>query len=252
LHRHATLTPSGKMIFVTSWDDGHPLDAKVAELLERHGFSGTFFVPIRNREGIPVIGAAALRALSARHEIGSHTLDHAYLRGMPREVAQRQVYEGKAELENLLGHTVAGFCYPGGRYNAETVAIVRGAGFAFARSVENLVTDRPLDPFRVATTLQLYPHPRRVLTRNLLKYGRRLRKVELYRRLLRAEGLEAQLRLAAQYAAARDGVLHLWGHSWEIEKLGLWAMLERFFGWLAEQAPTSGTLGSLLAAAPRS
>ena len=233
------------MIFVSSWDDGHPLDEKLAELLERRGFRGTFFVPIRNSEGLPVIGASALRALSLRHEIGSHTLDHTYLHGIPRDVVRRQVCDGKTELEDLLGQSVAGFCYPGGRYDSETVAIVRAAGFAFARSVENLVVARPNDPFRVPTTLQFYPHRRGVLTRNLLRYGGRMRKSRLYWRLIREGDLEAQLRLAARYAASRRGVLHIWGHSWEIEKLGLWGVLERFLDWLPELAPAPSTIGSL-------
>jgi peptidoglycan/xylan/chitin deacetylase (PgdA/CDA1 family) len=237
------------MIFVTSWDDGHPLDEKVAELLERRGFSGTFFVPIRNSEGLPVMGAAELRALSANHEVGSHTLEHAYLRGLGRETVHRQVCDGKTALEDLLGRPVAGFCYPGGRYNAATIAIVRAAGFAYARTVENLVTDRPKDPYRVPTTLQFYPHPPRVLTRNLLKHGRLLRKSPLYFSLLHADGLEAQLRLAARYAHAHGDVLHIWGHSWEIDTLGLWDALERFLDWLAELAPAPRTVGSLLQSA---
>ncbi len=237
------------MIFVTSWDDGHPLDEKLAELLERRRFSGTFFVPNRNSEGPPVIGASALRALSTRHEIGSHTLDHIYLHGIPREVVRRQVCDGKAALENLLGRAVTGFCYPGGRYDDETVSIVRAAGFTFARTVENLVTDRPQDPYRVPTTLQFYPHRRRVLTRSLLRYGSRLHKSGLYWRLLRDDSLEGQLRLAAHYAQTHSGVLHVWGHSWEIEKLGLWGALERFLEWLVDLAPAADTIGSLLGSA---
>jgi hypothetical protein len=30
----------------TSWDDGHPSDLRVAELLIKHGLRGTFYVPM--------------------------------------------------------------------------------------------------------------------------------------------------------------------------------------------------------------
>ena len=52
--------------FTTSWDDGHPLDLRLAELLATHGFSGTFYVPRGNREGRPVMTTAELRALTER------------------------------------------------------------------------------------------------------------------------------------------------------------------------------------------
>jgi peptidoglycan/xylan/chitin deacetylase (PgdA/CDA1 family) len=65
-----------KTIFTTSWDDGHPLDARMAELLSLHEFQGTFYVPVSNREGLPVLGPEDLRRLGQGFEIGSHTIDH--------------------------------------------------------------------------------------------------------------------------------------------------------------------------------
>src|SRR5688500_11915407 len=41
-------------IVTTSWDDGHPLDIRLAEMLARHGVAGTFYVPLRY-EGVPVM-----------------------------------------------------------------------------------------------------------------------------------------------------------------------------------------------------
>ena len=69
-----------KAIFTTSWDDGHPLDTRIAELLSRHGFQGTFYVPLSNREGLPVMPPEEMRRLGRGFEIGSHTIDHCYLK----------------------------------------------------------------------------------------------------------------------------------------------------------------------------
>ena len=31
----------------------------------------------------------------------------------------------------------------------------------------------------------------------------------------------------------KGGIIHLWGHSWEIEKFDQWKMLERFFKFIS-------------------
>jgi peptidoglycan/xylan/chitin deacetylase (PgdA/CDA1 family) len=234
------------MIFVSSWDDGHPLDARVGELLQRYGFKGTFFVPLRNREGLPVIGAGSLRALAARHEIGSHTLDHVYLRGLPTPQMREQICAGRQQLESLLGRSVVGFCYPGGKFDDTAVQLVREAGFGYARSVENLETALPVDVYRVATTLQVFPHAGPVLANNLLRYPHRMRKAALLMRLLAGRSLGDRLRIAAAYAKEKSGVLHIWGHSWELEQHDLWATLEQFLSWVSGLAPRSMSLAELM------
>ena len=58
----------------TSWDDGHPLDLRVAELLTKHRIGGTFYIPrIAEKE---TMSAAHIRQLSLAFEIGAHTLHH--------------------------------------------------------------------------------------------------------------------------------------------------------------------------------
>ncbi|MEJ0037599.1 MAG: polysaccharide deacetylase family protein [Gammaproteobacteria bacterium] len=236
---------------VTSWDDGHPLDERLGELLQRHGVKGTFFVPIRNAEGLPTLAVEALRRLDAVHEIGSHTYDHCYLRTVTEEEARRQVSMGKSALQDRLGHEVAGFCYPGGKYDARVTQTVRAAGFRYARTVENLRTDRSLEPFEVPTTLQFYPHSAAVLARNLVRYPDRLRKLELLHRLAWRRPLEEQLAAAAAYASSRDGVLHIWGHSWELERFDLWGRLERFLRQMHDVPFEALTVGDLVSRSPR-
>src|SRR4051794_21779274 len=39
-------TAGGKPVFITtSWDDGHPLDIRIAELLAKYDLPGTFYIP---------------------------------------------------------------------------------------------------------------------------------------------------------------------------------------------------------------
>lgn len=158
----------GSMRFTLSVDDGHPLDLRLADKLARHGIPATFYVPTTNCEGPPVMSAPQLRTLAAQFELGSHTAEHRFLAQLGRAAAWRQVRDGKASLEDALGRRVDGFCYPGGRYRREHVALVRAAGFTHARTTQNLRTDAGRQAFEMPTTLQFYPHPRRVLVRNFV------------------------------------------------------------------------------------
>lgn len=232
--------------FTSSWDDGHPLDRKLAELMARHGIRGAFYCPLHNAEGRPVMGAADLRALDqgdGAFEIGSHTRDHAYASRLGPADWARQVVQGKSQLEDRLGHAVQGFCYPGGQRSAAAALVVAAAGFAYARTTENLRSDCGSDPFAMPTTLQCYPHSRGVLGRNYLRHGGWGRRAPLAAACLGTGALETRLQRAfAACQRSPGGVFHLWGHSWEIEALGLWPVLERFFAHVAASVPAAARL----------
>ncbi len=68
-------------------------------------------------------------------EIGAHTLTHPLLAALSRKEQEREIVDSKRTLEDLIGLPVASFSYPfGGRrdYTAESVNLVRSAGFARA------------------------------------------------------------------------------------------------------------------------
>jgi peptidoglycan-N-acetylglucosamine deacetylase len=227
------------MIFTTSWDDGHPLDQKLANLLAKHGMAGTFFCPITNAEQRPVMSPQALRALQGpAFEIGSHTLDHRYASRTSGQDWQAQVVRGKAALEDSLGHVVQGFCYPGGELSASAKRTVIEAGFSYGRTTENFRLDCGNDPFLVPTTVQFYPHSRAVIARNWLRKG----KWSLRFRMALGLGGQTQLlpRLQTALAQAQQdptAVFHLWGHSWELEEHALWSELDRFLATVAAVVP---------------
>jgi Polysaccharide deacetylase len=170
----------------------------------------------------------ALRALDGTFEVGSHTLDHAYADSMSGAEWQRQVNAGKLALEDRLGHGVAGFCYLGGKRQADSLAIVGPAGFAYARTGVNLQVDAGEDCFLMPTTLQVYPHRGSVLLRNFVKGRHWRRRLPGLVRALSQADLHRRLMALLEQALASDGVFHAWGHSWEIEALGLWPRLDEF------------------------
>jgi peptidoglycan/xylan/chitin deacetylase (PgdA/CDA1 family) len=225
------------MYFTSSWDDGHPLDMQLAELLTRFGFAATLYVPESNREGLPVLARGQLTELDQQFEIGSHTLDHAYATHMSSQDWRRQVIDGKKALEDALGHEVQGFCYPGGKMQVDSRQIVVEAGFQYARTIENFWDKSKGDIFLMPTTLQFYPHSREVLIRNFLRGRQWAARWNTWAAAMSSSDLQTRLRASLDAVIKHDGVFHLWGHSWEIEALGAWDTLKEFLAYANDRVP---------------
>jgi peptidoglycan/xylan/chitin deacetylase (PgdA/CDA1 family) len=221
---------SGAVYVTTSWDDGHVLDHAMAGLLETYDLPGTFYVAPRNIE-LSVrerLGERGTKLIGERFEIGGHTLTHLRLTTMTPEHAMREIVDGKVELEQTLGTPLRSFCYPGGEYADEHPAMVREAGFVIGRTVERGVT-APTPPYEMATTTHAYRH---------LVDGKMALRLAGGNRLLAARYFwNWDVMAIAQFdlMLATGGVFHLWGHSWEVEKNGDWARLERVFAHIARR-----------------
>jgi len=224
-----------RAIITTSWDDGHPLDLRLADMLADHGLRATFYVPARCDR--PTMSASELRRLAERFEIGAHTLDHVALTTLPPAEAQRQITHSKRWIEDALGRPCAVFCPPLGGFGAVHIRMMREAGFAGYRTVELLSLDRPRHRAGIAeipTSVQAYPHRLRAYFRNSLRrlaFGNMLRCFRLSGRTW----LDA-LRDLVRQAQQNRGVVHLWGHSWEIDEIGLWNELREALRVLREAA----------------
>lgn len=240
-----------QVLFSVSWDDGHPLDMRVAELMHKHGIQGTFYVPSRvapggscNPNGFAVMSTEQLRQLGTAFEIGSHTMDHKSLHSLPPDEARYQVAAGKRWLEDQMGRRVEGFCYPNGHHDAAVRDIVRDCGFSYARTTEDLHDDAGADPFQMPVSLQLYPRRRKDLARAFVREERRrlgegrwLRRLPVFAAALSKDDFEARFRRLVDRACARGGVFHVWGHSWEIDRIGAWTLLDNVLRYAAERVP---------------
>lgn len=70
-------------------------------------------------------------------EVGAHTVCHPVLSRLNLSEQRREIEQSKADLEDILGSPITSFSYPHGLrtdYTAETVRVVREAGFACACS----------------------------------------------------------------------------------------------------------------------
>jgi peptidoglycan/xylan/chitin deacetylase (PgdA/CDA1 family) len=85
-----------------------------------------------------VLTGDEIRALADRpgHTIGAHTTHHLALTTHPAATREREVCENKGALERLLQRPVHLFAYPYGEADAETLTVVKDAGFRAAFTVQ--------------------------------------------------------------------------------------------------------------------
>jgi peptidoglycan/xylan/chitin deacetylase (PgdA/CDA1 family) len=224
---------SHDVCITTSWDDGHPLDLRVAELLAEHNLPGTFYVPKISQRS--TLAAAQIRQLSSSFELGSHTMRHADLTRADDAIARAEIIESKSWLEDITGKACVMFCPPMGRYERRHVPIVREAGYLGMRTVELLSLDWPRlteGLWIMPTTLQAYPHHAMAYVKNAIRRGA-LR--NLWRYILHGKpGRWDEMAESLARRVLRDGgVLHLWGHSWELEETGQWQRLGKVLSMLS-------------------
>jgi len=227
-----TLPPGDKVrIVTTSWDDGDCADLKLAEILRARGIKGTFYVPIKYRQR--PLGHSELRALASEgFEIGAHGYSHKHLWGLPPGELAQEVGPCKRILEDVVGKEVEMFCYPRGRYDANTVRALQNFGYKGARTVRMLATRPSFSPFEMPTTLQAFPHTPLTYIKNVT----RARSLESWQSFfVRMPCLGSWVELGKRFfdAMLKDGGLwHLCGHSWEIERLGLWGSLHELLDYI--------------------
>lgn len=211
-------------LVTTSWDDGHPLDFKIADMLNKYKLNGTFYIPKNNAEN-RVMDETMIQRLSSQFEIGGHTINHLSADQVTEKKWEEEVKNCFTWLTLLTGVVPVSFCFPRGKYNTVAAAAVFNTGFKLARTTELMNIDSPAEFNIIPTTIQLYDH-------NRLTYFKHLLKRKKFANLLfwiKNKSEKELDRLADQYLAqviATKGCLHLWGHSWEIEKYNLWNKLE--------------------------
>jgi peptidoglycan-N-acetylglucosamine deacetylase len=223
-------------IVTTSWDDGHPCDLRLAETLAKRSLSATFYVPLVNKEGRSVLHATALRdILGQGFEIGAHTMSHRVLSELPDEELAKEVRGSKQMLEERLRREVRMFSYPRGRYDSRVVNCVHQSGFKGARTTRMLAHALGFNRFEMPTTLQAYPHPPLNYLKNLGKRRDLAGIGRYFKDYLRCRSWVDIGRKLFDEVLQQGGIWHLYGHSWELEELGLWADLEKMFDYVANQ-----------------
>jgi len=218
----------------TSWDDGHPLDLRVADLLSRYGLTGTFYVP--RHVSWPTMTEREIRELSLRFEVGAHTLDHVLLDRVGDDEARNQLLGSRQWIEDVTGKPCRIFCFPGGKYRREQLPLLRESGFEAARTAELLSTRFPRRMSGlslISTTVQVFPHSPLAYAKNAIR-RLSLRNLVGTRALFCARDWLKLAQELLERTGAQGGVFHLWGHSSEIEEQRQWGRLEALLATLSE------------------
>jgi len=227
---------SNPTIVTTSWDDGDPLDIKIAELLGERRLAGTFYIPMSGYLGNATLTPSDLRALSARgFEIGAHGVSHNSLTLFAGKQLEREVRECKHQLEDIVGKEVPMFCYPNGRYNPAVVQQVRFAGYHGARTTRMLARECEFTPFEIPTTLHAHPHDKSGIFRNLVRAGSINGLYEYALRFSRIPNWVTLGKKLFDSVLQNGGMWHLYGHSWEIEQMGIWEDLREMLNYVSNR-----------------
>lgn len=231
----------GKIIFTTSWDDGHKLDIKLAGLLDKYGVKGTFYIS-RDYFSGDRLSDEEILTISKSHEIGAHTVNHPNLTKIPASQAEKEIKESKDWLEAVIGKPIKMFCYPFGDYNEQVVELVKKAGFTGARITKKFKTEEP-NPYKMGVTAQVYPFPFRKLNSRKYYWRYLLQPLqqnldgikELNIPLTSLRGWNSFIKAVFDAIQRKNGIFHLWGHSWEIEKYGMWEDLEDILQFITDK-----------------
>ena len=133
---------------VVTFDDGFQECVEhAAPVLERHGFTATFFLVAGLTGGrsqwlaaergieLPLIDWAEARRLEERgFRCGAHTLTHPRLADLPAEACRRELEESRRVMEDHLGRPVREMAYPFGSFSPEVREMAAEAGYGIACS----------------------------------------------------------------------------------------------------------------------
>ncbi len=225
-----------QIIVTTSWDDGHKLDLKLANLLKKYNIQGTFYISPNEREfkERDLLSDKDIIGLAKDFEIGAHTMTHVRLTNLDKGEAFKEIIRSKEYLENLTKEKIKCFSYPFGNYNKKIKELIKKAGFFYARTVNPLIINYPKDNFKGGVTVGC--HPPISSLRGLcgeIKFAVSFN-IKIIPCLF-TKDWEKRSKIAFDIVLKNGGIFHLWGHSWEVEKYHEWDKLERILDYLGNR-----------------
>ena len=209
------LFPDGKSKALTlSYDDGVVQDRRLVALMNRHKVKGTFnigsgILGVKDTADFgkaPVdvskVEADEVKFLYAGHEVAGHGLYHSSLVDVGTPAAMYEIIEDKRRLEELVEGCVRGFAYPFGAYNKNAKALLRLAGYEYARVVPSTGTfELPTDFLEWKATCHHKDENLMELANSFCKDNTPFRRPQLF---------------------------YLWGHSYEFDFDDTWNVIEEF------------------------
>jgi peptidoglycan/xylan/chitin deacetylase (PgdA/CDA1 family) len=232
------------LTLTTSWDDGTPEDVELAELLNRHGYLATFYATTGPGGSRTIDDRGLARLVELGHELGNHGRTHRRFVELSPEEIRRDIAWGEEEIGRFgpPGPVVAP---PRGAVNRGVIEILNEQGFTVR--LAPILGGRRARPGTMSPTAQVYPHSARVTYLHLLR-RRTLPAIRFLRAWSRSRSMRQRLLAIAGEAAGSETSIHVWGHSEEIDRLGMWRDLELFLEAARERGFAASTNGDLVRA----
>lgn len=122
--------PADPAVCIT-FDDGCETDLiAAAPVLREFGFGATFYLTSGFLGTPGYLNAQQVRELdSLGFDIGCHSMTHAYLSDLAEADLKREMVDARQQIEQIVGHPIAHFSCPGGRFDQRTLQMARQAGF---------------------------------------------------------------------------------------------------------------------------
>ncbi len=95
------------------------------------------------------LNLSELTRLAEHHVIGAHSVHHLALSHQTFDTQQREIFDSKSALEDLLDRPVTLFAYPYGDVSDSAAELVRAASYEAAVTCEQASVDEWPDPFRL-------------------------------------------------------------------------------------------------------
>ncbi|MCI8798917.1 polysaccharide deacetylase family protein [Acetatifactor muris] len=206
--------PGGKKRALTlSYDDGVEQDARLIDIMKKHGLKGTFNISsgLYAPEGKTWPEGTIHRRMSKKTcqelygnsgmEVAVHGLTHPWLEQLPENLCTFEVLQDRMNLEAEYGTMVRGMAYPFGTYNDSVVDTLKRCGIVYSRTVEATEKfDIPTDWLRMPATCH-HNSPRL---------------------------MELAHKFVDNPFPFAPGLFYLWGHSYEFEANDNWQVIEEF------------------------
>ena len=200
-------------VLTLSYDDGVVQDARLIELMNRHGLKGTFninsgmyFPEEKPREmgthnRMRLSEAVALYVGSGQ-EVAVHGLTHPHLQLLSAPEMLREILEDRKGIEAQYGILARGMAYPYGTYNETVVDALDKCGICYSRTTKST---------------EGFGFPERWLTWHPTCHHNNPKLMALARRFVEERPHHPIPRM-----------FYLWGHTYEFDNNDNWAVIEEF------------------------
>jgi len=139
-----------KAVLLTFDDGDEDQFINAYPLLKEYHFTGTFFI-ISHKLGLDgyMTPKQVVEMDQNSMVIGAHSRTHPNLAKIAPEQQQSEILGSKQDLEQLLGHSVNSFAYPGGAQNEAVRSLVRQAHFQSAFGIHHSIDHDPTNLYNI-------------------------------------------------------------------------------------------------------